>query len=386
MKKLALSIFFLLALIQAQAAGIKFSTLTWKQLSEQAKSSKKIIFVDFYTTWCGPCKHLEKEVFTDAEVGSYFNGQFINVRIDAEKEEQELVKRTEIRAYPTLIFFDATGEVLYRAEGAPDAYQLLEFAKKASALPKLKQNNAWKTNSENVTIYLEALATHDPKQAEKIAADYLATLPQEDLRKDENWWILAQHVKDARDPSWQYALNNAGYFSKAFGGFLNYVESLGEEMLTKAVDLKDPELLTIKTNLDILVRNVQGDSSLRREEFQLWNLVCYSERLGAENEYTTRLQEFLKKYCWDEPTYLTYHAAKILSGHYSAPVYANAIRWSERSLVLDKDNYSAYWLLAIGYSKTNNLTKSNQALQNFLNLSKADPLLSDKISILLSSF
>lgn len=385
MKKLIISIFFLLTLIPAQAESIKFSTLNWKQLSEQAKYSKKIIFVDFYTTWCGPCKYLEKEVFTHADVGSYFNEHFSSIRINAESEEQDLVKQMKIQAYPTLIFFDANGVVLYRVEGAPEVEQLLEYGQKAAALPELLKDD-WKSNPETLASYLEALATHQPQQAEKLASGFLAKLPQEELIKDENWWILAEYVKDASDPSWQYALNNAAYFAEAFGGFLNYVESLGEEMLTKAVDLKDPELLTIKTNLDMLARNIQGDSSLKREEFQLWNLVCYSERLGAENEYTTRLQEFLKKYCWDEPTYLTYHAAKILSGTYSAPVYANAIRWSERALVLDKDNYTAYWLLAIGYSKTNNLTKSNQALQNFLNLSKADPLLSDKISILLSSF
>lgn len=386
MKKLVSSILFLLTLLQVQAEGIIFSALNWKQLSEQASTSNKIIFVDFYATWCGPCKHLEKKVFTNAEVGSYFNEQFISMRIDAESEELELVKQMNIQAYPTLIFFNARGEVLYRAEGAPDADQLLGYAKKVSALPGLKENNAWKANSESLTVYLEALATHDPDQAEKIATNYLASLPKEDLRKDENWWILAHYVKDARDPLWQYVLNNAGYFAEAFDGFLGYVESLGEEMLTKAVDLKNPELLVVKSNLDILMRNVQGDSSRTHEEFQLWNFVSYSERIGNEKEYTTKLQEYIKKYCWEEPTTLTYFSAKIFNGNHAPTVYANATRWAERALVLNKDNYMAYWVLAIGYSKSNNVPKSNQALQNFLKFSKADPEFSDKISILLTSF
>lgn len=385
MKKLALSIFFLLALTQAQAEGIKFSTLNWKQLSEQAKSSNKIIFVDFYTTWCGPCKYLEKEVFTHADVGSYFNEHFSSIRINAESEEQDLVKQMKIQAYPTLIFFDANGVVLYRVEGAPEVEQLLQYGKKASALPLLLKNG-WKSNSENLTAYLEALATHQPQQAEKIASEFLAKFPQEDLIKDENWWILAEYVKDASDPSWQYALNNATTFAAKYGGFLNYVESLGEVILNKAVELKDPKLILTKTDLDVLIRRVQGDSSLSREQMQLWNSISYFERIEAENEYTSTLHQYLKKYCWEEPRYLTYYASKIFSGNHAPAVYTNAIQWAERALVLNKDNYVTYWILAIGYSKTNNLSKSNVALQNFLSQSKTDPELPDKVNILLTAY
>ena len=103
----------------ATAQGIRFDTTDWKSIVSRAKTEKKMIFVDFYTTWCGPCKRLEKEVFTLPEVGSKFNSSFVNARIDAEKGEGiELAARFGISAYPSSVFIKADDESLvYKTVG-----------------------------------------------------------------------------------------------------------------------------------------------------------------------------------------------------------------------------------------------------------------------------
>jgi thiol:disulfide interchange protein len=63
---------------------IKFATGSWNDILVQAKAENKPIFVDFYTEWCGPCKMMSKQVFTDKEVAKYYNTNFISVKINEE--------------------------------------------------------------------------------------------------------------------------------------------------------------------------------------------------------------------------------------------------------------------------------------------------------------
>ena len=67
--------------------GIVFSDGTWFQLLEKAKKEDKVIFMDAYTTWCGPCKKMARETFTQKSVGEFYNTNFINVKMDMEKGE-----------------------------------------------------------------------------------------------------------------------------------------------------------------------------------------------------------------------------------------------------------------------------------------------------------
>lgn len=59
---------------EAQNRSISFEqTKEWKKIVKKAKKEKKLIFVDCYTSWCGPCKMLAKDVFTRDTVADFFN-------------------------------------------------------------------------------------------------------------------------------------------------------------------------------------------------------------------------------------------------------------------------------------------------------------------------
>ncbi len=110
--------------------GIHFTESSWNNILKKAKAEKKVIFLDAYASWCGPCKMLQKNVFTRKEVGDYFNKSFINVKMDMEKGEGPMLsQRYPLEAYPTLLFIDGNGRVLKKVIGyqAPD--QLLAIGK-----------------------------------------------------------------------------------------------------------------------------------------------------------------------------------------------------------------------------------------------------------------
>ena len=77
MKKICSTLVVFFALIGFVAAqGIEFFHGTWVEALAEAKKQEKPIFVDAYTTWCGPCQMMSKNVFTHADVGAFFNENF----------------------------------------------------------------------------------------------------------------------------------------------------------------------------------------------------------------------------------------------------------------------------------------------------------------------
>lgn len=117
----------LLCLVSATvfAQGIQFETGDWKSVVDKAKKEKKMIYMDVYATWCGPCKVLAAQVFPQKQAGDKYNPNFVNYRLDAEKGEGiELAKKYAVTSYPTHLFIDpATQQLVYRSSGGgPDVH------------------------------------------------------------------------------------------------------------------------------------------------------------------------------------------------------------------------------------------------------------------------
>ncbi|RYD52714.1 MAG: DUF255 domain-containing protein [Sphingobacteriales bacterium] len=110
----------LAAPVVADAQGIQFETGTWKAAVAKAKVQNRLLYVDVYTTWCGPCKVLEKTVFPQQAVGDKYNPLFVNYHMDAENGEGiALAKKYAINGFPTHLFIDPKTEtVVYRTSGA----------------------------------------------------------------------------------------------------------------------------------------------------------------------------------------------------------------------------------------------------------------------------
>ena len=111
-------------------AGIQFVEGSWAKILEQAKKEKKVIFFDAYASWCGPCKMMQKNVFTQTNVATFFNANFINVKKDMEiGEGPALANKYPLEAYPTLFFIDSNGKVIRQVIGYQTPEQLLALGK-----------------------------------------------------------------------------------------------------------------------------------------------------------------------------------------------------------------------------------------------------------------
>lgn len=111
--------------------GIDFKHITFEEALTQAKNQEKLIFIDFHTEWCGPCKKLAAGPFKEEKNGEFYNANFINLKLDAEKEGKDAAFRYQITAFPTLIFVDGDGNLVHQAVGIGPGNNMIGFGKEA---------------------------------------------------------------------------------------------------------------------------------------------------------------------------------------------------------------------------------------------------------------
>lgn len=87
---------------EAVAVGlpVKVKWITFEEAVEKSKSEKKKIFIDVYTEWCGWCKVMDKNTFTDPEVAKLLNEKFYAVKLDAEQTADILFRGTTFKFIP----------------------------------------------------------------------------------------------------------------------------------------------------------------------------------------------------------------------------------------------------------------------------------------------
>ncbi|MBE0638722.1 MAG: thioredoxin family protein [Bacteroidales bacterium] len=110
--------------------GIQFFEGNWEEAQALAKAENKPIFLDLSTAWCGYCKRMKSKVYTDPDVGQYYNANFVNVSFDAEKGEGiALAKKYGVRGYPTFVFIMPDGTLAKQTSGYHKPDEFLDLAK-----------------------------------------------------------------------------------------------------------------------------------------------------------------------------------------------------------------------------------------------------------------
>ncbi len=115
--------------------GIQFFTGTWQQALDKAKKENKVIFLDAFASWCGPCKMMKHKTFTDKGVADFYNKNFVNVAIDMEKGEgPALAEKYGVDSYPSLIYIKADGKAMGKVVGYHKPKYFLGIGEKVTKL------------------------------------------------------------------------------------------------------------------------------------------------------------------------------------------------------------------------------------------------------------
>jgi thioredoxin-related protein/Tfp pilus assembly protein PilF len=134
MKSIFLTAFLIFFAIHPVSAEVHFQNISFDDAKALAAKEHKVIMVDFYTTWCVWCKTLDRNTYSDDNVGKITDAKFIAVKIDAEKGEGiTLAKTYKITGYPTIMFFDKDGNEIDRVVGYEAAAPFARSLEVASA-------------------------------------------------------------------------------------------------------------------------------------------------------------------------------------------------------------------------------------------------------------
>lgn len=304
MKKLSMIVSLMLMTSLMFAQGVEFEPegTTLDKVIPKAKKEHKLIFVDCYTQWCGPCKKMARDIFPDTKVGNYMNPRFVNLKIDMEASYAEgLSKEWQVSGYPTFIIFNADGKEIGRFMGGSDADGFIKRVREKStvdaAASSLEERwNQGERNDAFLKEYLASLtATYKRDDADMVAETLLNG-------KEE---IFAAN-KDLADIFMKH-VNNP--FASSFIYTAQHPEALRAIVGERAVEMKIKSVLSNYINQLFVKKGVNTvlDESkfaayqalLRRlniedaEHYRLTVLISNAEKQGEYADYVKYIKEYL---------------------------------------------------------------------------------------------
>ena len=357
----------------AQEGGIQFhKDSKWADLLAQAKAENKLIVVDAYTTWCGPCKMMDRDVFTDKEVGQFYNANFINAKFDMEVGEGlELAKTYEVRAYPTILFIDGSGKAMHRMVGTKPAEAFLEVGHIALDPDKRLAGMERRLDAgerdpafiaEVITAFEESM---HPRSAE-VADLYLES--QTDWTTPENVRLVVENTQKTDSKRFKFLLENRAAVEKEYGTN-GYIQILAQVILQEAFPNMQTEGLPSNEKIAEAMK-AKLPAALAAQTSLLVEMVLYKEQKDMKN-YAPKAVEYFKKYPSEDYNQLNEEAWAFYESVEDAAMLKEAVKWAEKSVQL-RNLYFNNDTLASLYYKTGDQKKAQKTAEKAIELAKGD--------------
>lgn len=352
--------------------SIQFESGTFTEILAKAKKENKLVFLDAYAVWCGPCKLMEKNVFPKEEVKSFYNANFVNAHFDMEKGEgRDIAKKYGIYSYPSFLFINGDGDVVYKGMGYLETADFLALGKEAKMMGEgasLKVRfEKGDSDPEFLLSLIKLHANTDPEFAKKAAERYFSTKKEGALTKDDVS-VLLYFTKTTEDANYKYFVEKKEEIIKHIPETL-YSQFNTQLLLNSIVEKSiNAEQKTINENYFLseaskILTEVEAKNALNRLKVAYYPSV--SNFAGYEK---TALEYFGEGEGFDSNELNT--AAFIFSEHISDPEsLKKALVWAEKSVMSGETPENTY-ILAKLYHKTGNNSSAKMFAQQSVNLTK----------------
>jgi thioredoxin-related protein len=273
--------------VKSKAQQIRYDRIdfsdnpSWSDVLERASRSGKIIFLDGYTSWCAPCKKMEKEVFTRPELANYFNQKFINVKYDMELAQGDVLKdKYGVQVFPTYLFISSDGQEIHRIVGAHIAgNEFFDWSKMAvtPGRSRAELEQRYKNGERNPAMMFDYMLTlrmagEQQKEAE-ITRNYLSLMTKDHFM-DKTYWGAVKLF-----------LNNPT--SREFRIIIDNREEIGNVVGLSEVDEKIYETIDKQIKTNISFQPYEGHPFDKQAEAELVELLQKSS-IPRRNELLAR--------------------------------------------------------------------------------------------------
>ncbi|RZK41134.1 MAG: thioredoxin family protein [Pedobacter sp.] len=315
MKKIILIGLFLPLLLSAQKdKGLHFQKdMSFEAVLASAKAQNKLVFIDVYTDWCGPCKMMNEEIFPLSSVGDFYNKSFVNYKINAEKGEGIAIARKYfVQSYPNYIFINGDGQLIHRVTGYQKEAAFLEAGKSAlleskqeiTLLELEKQYPSKHKDKDFMFLYLERL-TKIKAPNTQLLEEYISLLNETEKRSVKVTRLMANNAT---------LLNN----QIRLGPIFDLLQA-NEDVLNKLVDDKAIRSTSINFIKELAMESSLNLSIKEKDEVPLAKVVDLAPSFSEDNfdnkftfqlEYNLRTKNY-SKYVLDVQNYVNNYLLKI---------------------------------------------------------------------------
>ncbi len=286
------------------AKGISFFKGTFEEAVHQATQEGKMIFMDVYTPWCGPCLNMEERIFSLYQVGEFYNSHFINIKIDWESQEgKKLAQRFHVASYPAFLFIEPENKTIIHEHGGYQPAEVFLRLGKAALNSELCSSGLIKAyESGNRTQKL--LLNYAKYKAERRDMPEALRL----LQEAEKQYHLSMENKEIADfffeyftvteithPFCQYFLNHCPQMYKLYGKekvdrklFDLYRFSHNKEEIEKLADFDGKKFLLSSIDFNQCIVQKKYKEADRILQFMIGNPDIDQEDLYELMKFTAR--------------------------------------------------------------------------------------------------
>ncbi|GEN68250.1 MULTISPECIES: thioredoxin fold domain-containing protein [Chryseobacterium] len=370
MKKIISGISIFCSIIISAQESIQFQELPFKDIIAKAKKEKKLVFLDAYASWCGPCKMMEKNVFTQKSVGDYFNASFINARFDMEKGEgREIAAKYGVRSYPTYLFLNGEGELVSQNSGYMEAGMFVTMAQDINSpgnkKGSLKERFAnGEKDPEFLINVMKLNSSSDFDFAKKASERYFENKKKTEELSKEEIGLLLYFVKSTEDRNYSVFTSRKAEIIK-FLPEETYKEFDAQLKLSKiveqSIDEKNKRINedTFMKAAEPLVGKEAATTKLNQTK------LSYYEQNANFPEFEKAALDYYKNADAFEPNELL-RAAWIFSDHIKTPAsLKKATEWAEKSVMRSETSENTYILAKLYF-----LTGNKEMAKNYAEMSK----------------
>ena len=355
MKKILIALFLSFFLLSFSQESINFEDTTFKEVLAKAKREKKLVFMDAYAAWCGPCKLMEKNVFPLPAVREYYNANFINARFDMEKGEgREIAMKYGVRSYPSYLFLNGDGEVVMTNYGYMGEQDFIAIAKEANnpLLTKGNPKELFQKGESDPAFLLNLMrqnAQTDYEFAKKVSERYFKGKTNQELTRDDIGMLL-YFVKSPSDLNYQIFKDRKADIVREMSDDIYQqfdvnikISKVMESSLDQKTGVINDEYFY--KNAIPLVGKTEAEIALNRMK------VIFYPNVGNFKEYEKAALMYYKNAENFDPEELL-KAAWLFSEHIdNQPSLKKAEEWAEKSVMKSETAENTYILAKI-YTKT----------------------------------
>ncbi len=254
---LLLLVFIAPLTMKAQVEFIEVETLEQMQAAQKkASDGMLMLFVDVYATWCGPCKMMDSEVYTDPAVTDYMNTHYLSVRMDGESDFGRIYASEQaLEGYPSMFIFSDDGERVSKIVGYTAAEELVtdlrsisEGYTKLRTYRNLYQNG--KLEAEGFADYITVVRDMgNAEEAERLSSEYMEQLMEGRPKLSDDDIRVVAFYMDMDDTWWKEFSTDVDRLRRVLGDdYMLAMEKIYNNTLVKAIEEERIDLISLMAN------------------------------------------------------------------------------------------------------------------------------------------